>query len=414
MTTPTNPLALPAPGKAPERAGPSGPSLSERVRSLRLPDAPRGGGGGGTSWLAWLLVVGLAAGASYLGYRLYMAEQLLKAGGGTATGTATSTPPKERDGSGTTTGGPIRTANNSARSLETGGYLIPVQRVQVSPRVGGQVIKMFYEEGEWVEAGMPLAIIDRVRFNFTYRERKAQADALKAEWERMQSSLRLEEKVRAASVAEGEANVRNMQVKFDIARKSGTSLSEEDRTNATYQYQMAAARLENLKALLQVTRETSEAEIERAYQNYQQAVIAARAAEDDLDNTVVPAPSSGIILKKYAEDGNMVRPEAFSNGLSASLYDLADLSLMEVDVDISERDLDAVYIGQKCEIRMEAFPDRLYTGTVERMLPEANRSKASVSARVRVDVPPGDRYLRPELRARVKFLPKSEEKNARK
>lgn len=408
MSTPTNPLALPRPGQppqpAPERNGEAPPSLADRVRSLRLPDEPKGPGGG-SSRFAWLLVLVALGGAAYLGYRLYLAEKLL------AEGTATNpTKGPTAPGGPPPTGGPGPTGPgtpSTATALTTGGYLIPFRKVQVSPRVGGQVVKMFYEEGERVEAGMPLAIIDRVRFNFTFRERTAQAEALKAEYERLKATTALEEKIRAASVAEAEANLRNMQAKLDITRRAGTVLSEEDRTNAVFQAQMAAAKLENLRQLLQVTRDTAHIEVERAYQNYQQAAVAAKAAEDDLDNTVVPAPSSGIILKKYAEDGNMVRPEAFSNGLSASLYDLADLTQMEVDVDISERDLDAVFVGQKCEIRMEAFPDKVYTGSVARLLPEANRSKASVSARVRVDVPDGDKYLRPELRARVKFLPRS-------
>jgi multidrug resistance efflux pump len=397
MTTPSsNPLALPG-TESPERNGTPATSLADRVRSLRLPEAS-GGGSGGSSKLAWLLTLVLGVGAGYLGYRLYQAEQALaeaSASGSTA----------GPGGTNTTTSTSSSSAGGSGRTLETGGYLIPFRRVQVSPKVGGQVIKMFYEEGEYVQAGMPLAIIDRTKFVFTFRERTAQAESLKHEYERLKAALRLEEEIRAASLAEGKANLTNMKVKYNIAREGGRATSEEDLRNAQHQMEMADAKVRNLQASLNVTRETAKIEIDKAFQSYQQALVSAQNAEDDLDNTIVPAPSSGTILKKYAEDGNMVRPEAFSNGLSASLYDLADLTLMEVDVDISERDLDAVFVGQKCEIRMEAFPDRLYTGYVARLLPEANRSKASVSARVRVDVPDGDRFIRPEMRARVKFLP---------
>jgi multidrug resistance efflux pump len=398
MTTPSsNPLALPDSEK-PDRSDEAS-TLADRVRSLRLPESSGGEGRGG-SWLAWIVALLLGVASAYLGYRVWSLEQAMADSGGTGGTTAGQPGP----GPGAPGVGANAPAGNG-RSLETGGYLIPVRRVQVSPKVGGQVIHMFYEEGEYVEAGMPLAIVDRTKFVFSFRERSALAESLKNEWDRLRVNLKIEEDIRAANLAEGQANLTNMQTKYRIAKEGGRATSEEDLRNALYSMDMAAAKLKNLQGLLKVTRDTARIEIEKAYQSYQQSLVSAQNAEDDLDNTIVPAPSSGIILKKYAEDGNMVRPEAFSNGLSASLYDLADLTQMEVDVDISERDLDAVFVGQKCQIRMEAFPDRLYTGYVARFLPEGNRSKASVSARVRVDVPDGDRYLRPELRARVKFLP---------
>jgi len=407
MSTPaTNPLALPTP-ETPERNGTSGPSLADRVRSLRLPASDGGGGDGGGSWLAWGLVLALGCGAGYLGYRWYLAEIALAeaATATTGTGTGIGTGPGNPGTPTTTTGSP-----SSGRALETGGYLIPVRRVQVSPRVGGQVIKMFYEEGQQVQAGMPLAIVDRTKYLFAFRERKAQTESLRHEWERLKTTLRIEEEIRSANVLEGQASFSSSETKYRIAINGGRGVSDEELKTARWQMDMTSARLKNLQGMLKVTRETAQIEIDRAGQNYQQALTAAQSAEDDLDNSVVAAPSSGTILKKYAEDGNMVRPEAFSNGLSASLYDIADLSQMEVEVDISERDLEVVFLNQKCEVRMEAFPDKVYTGHVARIQPEASRSKASVSARVRVEVPEGDRYLRPELRARVRFFPAAKTK----
>src|SRR5581483_9846783 len=126
---------------------------------------------------------------------------------------------------------------------------------------------------------------------------------------------------------------------------------------------------------------------EKAKAAYLLACAQRDSAKYDLDNTEVRAPISGRILKKQAEVGNTVRPEAFSNGLSASLCEMADVRDLEVDVDVSERDLEQVYPGQKCEIRTEAFPNKVYPGHVSRLMPEAIRSKASVSVRVHIDIP---------------------------
>ena len=64
-------------------------------------------------------------------------------------------------------------------------------------------------------------------------------------------------------------------------------------------------------------------------------------------NCTIRAPISGTILKKNAEEGNIVNPIAF-NG-SFSLCDMADLSDLEVDLSIQERDIARIFPGQKCK-----------------------------------------------------------------
>ena len=120
------------------------------------------------------------------------------------------------------------------------------------------------------------------------------------------------------------------------------------------------------------------------------------------------APVSGTILTKKAEKGNMVNPAAFSNGLSASLCDMADLSDMEVDLAIAERDIAKIFKGQKCAVIAEAFPERRYQGTVSRLMPTADRSKGAVPVRVKIEIPREEegQYLRPEMGAVVTFYNK--------
>ena len=108
-----------------------------------------------------------------------------------------------------------------------------------------------------------------------------------------------------------------------------------------------------------------------------------------LDNCKIRAPIDGTILKKNAEEGNLVNPIAM-NG-SFSLCDLADLSDLEVELTIEERDISKVAPGQKCKIRTDAYPDRIYEGVVSRLMPIADRNKAAIPVRVKVAVPRGGR-----------------------
>ena len=99
-------------------------------------------------------------------------------------------------------------------------------------------------------------------------------------------------------------------------------------------------------------------------------------------------------------------PVGAFNG-SFSLCDMADLSDLEVDLSIQERnDLSRVYKGQKCKVRAEAFPDREYEGVVSRLMPIADRAKGAVPVRVKLTVPSDEEgvYLKPEMSAVVSFL----------
>ncbi len=92
-----------------------------------------------------------------------------------------------------------------------------------------------------------------------------------------------------------------------------------------------------------------------------------------LDKCEIKAPIPGTILRKNAEKGNIVNPIAF-NG-SYSLCEMADLSKIEVELTIQERDIARVFLKQKCRIRTEAFPDRWYNGYVSRIMPIADRAR---------------------------------------
>ena len=123
--------------------------------------------------------------------------------------------------------------------------------------------------------------------------------------------------------------------------------------------------------------------IDAAKAEVMQAEADLAKAEWRLGNCTIVAPISGTILKKNAEEGNIVNPIAF-NG-SFSLCEMADLSDLEVDLSIQERDdLPACTKGRQCKVRAEAFPDRVYDGVVSRLMPIADRAKGAMPVRVKL------------------------------
>ena len=85
---------------------------------------------------------------------------------------------------------------------------------------------------------------------------------------------------------------------------------------------------------------------------------------------------------------------------------LADLSDLEVELMIQERDVSQIFVGQRCRVQAEAYMDRVYDGVVSRLMPIADRAKGAVPVRVKILVPAEEEgvYLKPEMGAIVTFL----------
>jgi HlyD family secretion protein len=75
-----------------------------------------------------------------------------------------------------------------------------------------------------------------------------------------------------------------------------------------------------------------------------------------------------------------------------------------VEVELNESDLSKVFLDQVCRISPEAYPDKSYEGRVAEIAPEANRQKGTLQVKVQVREP--DRFMTPELSAKVEFLGK--------
>ncbi len=366
-------------------------SLQERVQSLKLPSQVRVPPKRGRLMRWFLLLVAVAGmGGGYYWWKNHQANAVL---GTSPTTTATLEMKK------------IPEAKDVL--LEAGGYIVPAQKVQVSPKVGGQVVWLYknLEEGTLVTKDTILAKLEKTEFEFDLRRAQAAADLAKARYEELKNGSRKEEIQQAlASIKETEATIIEATDELARFRTSGTATAQE-LVRAEIRVRALMQKLEQLKlnhTMLVIG--PREERIQAAWAEYQQALAERDKAQYRLDNTEVRSPILGVILEKKAEVGNTVRPEAFSNGLAASLCDMADLNDLEAEIDISERDIQRIHKGQKCRIRTEAYKDVVYDGYVSRLMPIASRSKASITVKIKILVPENDQSLRPEMRARVQFL----------
>lgn len=387
------------------------PALSDRVRSLRLSDAPPATAGR-SSWLPWMLCAILFLATGYLALdamtpvdeaTLKQAveerlAQLAKDGNAAAIGTLAS--------------------NNSGASSDTEialsskGYVTPVHTIQVSPQVTGKILELTFDEGKNVKKGDVLAALELTEYQSYHDSALAKAASAKARWQMLWKYREDEIKQAKADLEDSKAQMVQLKAKSERTESlwRQKSASQEDVEQAYSAYQSRSFMTQRFDLAFKLLVEgPRDAQIAAAKADFDQAVADVVKAKWQLDNCTIVAPVTGTILAKRAEVGNLVNPNAFATtGLPAGICDLADLADQEVDLSISELDIAKVFKGQYCVIRAEAYADRPYQGFVSRIMPTADRAKASVSVRVKIDIPAQEagQYLRPDMGARVVFYNK--------
>jgi len=171
------------------------------------------------------------------------------------------------------------------------------------------------------------------------------------------------------------------------------------------EFRAAEQRAASLRSSLEMISDRLKAKQAAALADVVSATARLDKAKWRLDNCTIRAPIDGTILTKKAEIGNLVNPLAFG-ATSGSVCEMADLADLEVELDITERDVSKIQKGMPCRIRAEAYPDRVYEGYVDRLMPTANRAKGAVPVRVKIKVAKDEEgvYLKPEMGAVVAFL----------
>src|SRR6185503_7587924 len=128
----------------------------------------------------------------------------------------------------------------------------------------------------------------------------------------------------------------------------------------------------------------------------------ARLAEATLENTRVRAPFTGTVLRKDAEVGEIVAPSSAGGGLTrTAIVTMADLSTLEVEVDVNEAYIAQIGSAQPARITLDAYPDTSFSGRVRQVVPTADRQKATVL--VKVSILDRDPRILPEMGAKVVF-----------
>jgi HlyD family secretion protein len=238
--------------------------------------------------------------------------------------------------------------------LTASGYVVAQRKAAIASKATGRLVFLGFKEGDKVKEGQIIARIESADVEAALAQAKAdyevaQADRIEAE----QSYERANKLLNQHLISQAE---------FDIAK------SRTDRVTASIASRSAAV----------------------------------KAAEVQLENTRIRAPFDGTILSKNADIGEVVAPFAAGASSRVAVVTLADMNSLEVEADVSESNIERIQSELPCEITLDAYPDKRYRGVVDKIVPTADRAKATVMTKIRF-VEKDSRVL-PEMSAKVHFL----------
>ena len=253
--------------------------------------------------------------------------------------------------------------------LSASGYIVAHHKISVNSKVTGRVAWIGVEKGDKVKEGQVLVRLEDEEFRAVYEQARGAWNSAKARLAELENGSRPEEVQQADhNLSEARATAANDKVTLDRTHDlfSQGVVSKQNLDDAQAKYDADQQRANSLEQSLHLSKLGPRVEqIDRARADVEQAKGQMDYAKSQLDATVIRAPVTGTILERTAEKGELVTAQFASGaegGPRGSVVALADLSDIQVELDIAQDDFAKLYPHQQGTVTLDAFKDRSYKG----------------------------------------------------
>lgn len=245
----------------------------------------------------------------------------------------------------------------------------PYRQVNLFSRVDGYIAKLHVDKGDFAKTNQLLVEIDHTDYLHAVNRAKANLAAARAD------------------VLRQAANIRNAKLTLNRMQAliKDQFVSQQDLDTALVNYDVAVAQLESFRAAVK------------------QMEVALQQAETNLTYSYIRAPFAGYIAERNLDPGAYVTGSTASTStMSRGILTLHEIETVRTLIEVVEKDIPLVKIGQKAEVRAEAYPDRVFSGEVTRVVQALNRATRTMT--VEVDLPNHDHVLKGGMFARVEVM----------
>ena len=234
-----------------------------------------------------------------------------------------------------------------ARDLEAivsaSGKIQPKRQVNVSANTTGRVTRLAVEEGQRVKAGQFLLEIDP-------RQLEGQLQRGEASVAAAQSTLQ-----------QARTNVEQARVNLDLARQN--LKRQEDLWKEGLTTREALERAQSEVAVRETDLKGREQDIQTRQQQIKQEQASLSTTRYNLNQVIIAAPMDGLVTRRSIEEGETAVVGTMNNAGSV-LLTIADMSVLEAEVEVDETDIPTVTLGQQAKVTIDAVPDRTFRGRV--------------------------------------------------
>jgi HlyD family secretion protein len=265
-----------------------------------------------------------------------------------------------------------------ARVVVATGKIQPLSKVEVKSKARGMVKKLYVDYDDKVKEGQTLMELDKVQLQAVVREAQANYQAAQASLDSSKAQLE-----RNKVDAEG-PDVPFLKLNMDRAEKMYKDgvMSKSFVEDAEKNYQLALNKQMSAQRNLIV----SQAEIAKAEAQVAQAKAALENAEEDLRNSTIVSPITGLVLSRDVSVGDGVSSILILGSQATLVMTLGDTSEVYVQGKVDEADIGKVYLGQPARIVVESFKDKKFTGKVTRISPFGKEKDNVTTFEVRVSI----------------------------
>ncbi|GAB4291974.1 MAG: efflux RND transporter periplasmic adaptor subunit [Ignavibacteriaceae bacterium] len=268
--------------------------------------------------------------------------------------------------------------NTDNNTFIEGTGTIESTNVIVSSRNAGEINSILFTEGERVNAGDTILIIDHEALEYQLEQALAGEQIAQAQLDLMLKGARSED------IKQAEEMMKQSEVNFNSAKKDferykqlweSKSISKKQFEDITAKYDVALAQFNAAKENYQKVKKIFRPEeIEQAKGNLKKAKASVDLLKKSIRDSYVISPLSGFIVKKFVEVGETVTP-------MSSLFKVSNLSTVDLVIYVSEVELGKVKLGQKADVSIDTYPDRKYEGKVTYISPEAEFTPKNVQTK---------------------------------
>ncbi len=197
-------------------------------------------------------------------------------------------------------------------------------------------------------------------------------------------------------------NLEKLYVDIGMHVYNNQLLALIDTTELYQQYQQAAATYENTRLLYERNKELFGQNLiaRQDLDNAEAAMKVSKGAYDNsrtkLDYARITAPFAGTVTKRFLDQGANVTAN------NTSLFIVMDMEAMKVTIDVPEKNIPLVTTGKKAVISVDAYPGRVFEGTVSRLSQAVDLSTRTME--VQIDIPNRDHLLKPGMFANVSLI----------